>query len=72
MTTVETSEINTLFIKNVKNGAVAKPSRKFCNVHEPLKANKLRLNISDGGKNAAFQDQRRGTAVKPVIKNRKK
>lgn len=72
MTTVETTEIKALLIKNVRNGAVAKPSRKFCNVHEPSNENKLRLNISDEGRNAAFQDQRRGTAVNPVMKNRKK
>jgi hypothetical protein len=72
MIAVDTKEIKTLLIKKVINGAVAKPSRKFCSVHEPLKENKLRSKISAEGRNAAFQDQRSGTAVKPVMKIKKK
>jgi hypothetical protein len=72
MMTVETIEISALLKRNVIKGAEANPSRKFWNVQEPLKENKFSSNISDEGKNAAFQDQSRGTAVKPVIRIKKK
>jgi hypothetical protein len=72
MITVETIEISALFKKKVIKGAEVNPSRKFWSVQEPSNENKFSSKISDEGKNAAFQDQIRGTAVKPVIRIKKK